>query len=170
MWDYVLQNLSCCSAARALFWHLLSCCCCQGPALTSAPPAAARALFQSVGRAWEAGLTPGAVIRGLGPLGPRLIHGYVNSRFGSSTQGQGRIGSTGSLTPDEADIFKHYFYHIISAPGRCARACMFVRACACVCACVHVWVWVGGGGGIVVEWRGTASCSQTPSNIPSTTS
>jgi hypothetical protein len=31
--------------------------------------------------AWMAGLTPGSVIRGLGPWGPNLIDKYVNGRF-----------------------------------------------------------------------------------------
>ena len=31
--------------------------------------------------AWVAGLTPGSVIRGLGPWGPGLIDRYVNGRF-----------------------------------------------------------------------------------------
>ena len=31
-------------------------------------------------KAWEAGATPGVLIRGLGPWGPRLISGYTRRR------------------------------------------------------------------------------------------
>jgi len=38
-------------------------------------------LYRAAAGAWEAGVTPGAVIRGIGPLGPRLVGGYVGGRF-----------------------------------------------------------------------------------------
>ena len=53
-------------------------------------------------------MTPGSVIRTLGPLGPGLINKYVGGRF--SRHGK-------PLDDQERDAFKHYFYQIISAPG-----------------------------------------------------
>lgn len=49
--------------------------------------------------AWMAGLTPGSVIRGLGPWGPGLIDKYVNGRF--SVHGETAWGSVLN-TPTQA--------------------------------------------------------------------
>ncbi len=60
--------------------------------------------------AWEAGVTPHAVIRTLGPWGPRIANGYVRSRF--SHHGA-------QLSDQEGELFAPYLY-------RCAclqRAC-----------------------------------------------
>jgi abhydrolase domain-containing protein 5 len=65
-------------------------------------------LFKVFMRGWEAGVTPGSVIRGLGPLGERIVHGYVSNRF--SHHGDGLKG-------EEAAAFQDYFYHIAAAPG-----------------------------------------------------
>lgn len=40
-------------------------------------------LYRTVTNAWEWGLTPGAVIRMLGPWGPGTIQGYARRRWGA---------------------------------------------------------------------------------------
>ncbi|KAI8474553.1 MAG: Alpha/Beta hydrolase protein [Monoraphidium minutum] len=67
-----------------------------------------RLLFRAAAGAWEAGVTPGAVIRGLGPWGPGLVGKYVGGRF--SHHGK-------PLTDAEIPVFSSYFYHIAAAPG-----------------------------------------------------
>ncbi|GAX75111.1 hypothetical protein CEUSTIGMA_g2555.t1 [Chlamydomonas eustigma] len=67
-----------------------------------------KTLFKTFVWAWEKGVTPGSVIRTLGPLGPRLIDGYVSNRFRQHGQ---------PLNDNEYNIFKRYFYQIIAAPG-----------------------------------------------------
>ncbi|CAG9464433.1 unnamed protein product [Pedinophyceae sp. YPF-701] len=57
---------------------------------------------------WDWGVTPGHIIRTLGPLGRRMVEGYVSRRF--SQYGTG-------LTPEDVEVFKHYVYHILAAPG-----------------------------------------------------
>lgn len=59
-------------------------------------------------RGWEAGITPGSIIRGLGPWGQSLVYKYVANRF--SHHGEG-------LSEREIEVFKQYFYHIAAAPG-----------------------------------------------------
>lgn len=65
-------------------------------------------LYKLATSAWMAGLTPGSVIRGLGPWGPGLIDKYVNGRF--SVHGQ-------ALTQAEKECFRSYFYHIAAGRG-----------------------------------------------------
>lgn len=67
-----------------------------------------RLLYRAAAGAWEAGLTPGSVIRTLGPWGPGLVQKYVGGRF--TYHGQ-------PLTDAEAPVFSSYFYHIAAAPG-----------------------------------------------------
>ncbi|EFJ45067.1 hypothetical protein VOLCADRAFT_106093 [Volvox carteri f. nagariensis] len=57
---------------------------------------------------WEKGVTPGAIIRGLGPWGQNLVFKYVANRF--SHHGEG-------LSQREIDLFKEYFYSIAALPG-----------------------------------------------------
>lgn len=71
-------------------------------------PALRRLLFHAAAGAWEAGVTPGAVIRSLGPWGPSLVDRYVGGRF--SYHGK-------SLTDAEVSVFSPYFYHIAAARG-----------------------------------------------------
>ncbi|GBG00298.1 1-acylglycerol-3-phosphate O-acyltransferase-like [Raphidocelis subcapitata] len=73
-----------------------------------AVPALRRALFRAAAGAWEAGVTPGAVIRALGPWGPGLVGKYVGGRF--SYHGQ-------PLTAEEVPVFSDYFYHISASAG-----------------------------------------------------
>lgn len=40
-----------------------------------------RMLFRAATGAWEAGVTPGSVIRAIGPWGPSLVEKYVGGRF-----------------------------------------------------------------------------------------
>ncbi|BDA40726.1 probable (Lyso)-N-acylphosphatidylethanolamine lipase at C-terminar half [Coccomyxa sp. Obi] len=56
---------------------------------------------------WEAGATPGTLIRGLGPWGPSLIQKYARNRF---REGMG-------LSDKEVAAFEEYFYHIMAARG-----------------------------------------------------
>ncbi|KAK9840870.1 hypothetical protein WJX74_005899 [Apatococcus lobatus] len=58
-------------------------------------------------RFWDWGVTPGTVIRGLGPWGPRLISGYTRRRF---HEGQ-------PMTEPELAAFEEYFYHITADRG-----------------------------------------------------
>lgn len=56
---------------------------------------------------WEAGATPGGVIRTLGPWGPRMVNGYARNRFKRGMQ----------LQEDELSAFEDYFFHIMAAKG-----------------------------------------------------
>lgn len=67
-----------------------------------------RLLFRAAASAWEAGVTPGSVIRSMGPWGPGLVDRYVGGRF--SYHGQ-------PLKEEEVPLFSRYFYHIAAAPG-----------------------------------------------------
>jgi pimeloyl-ACP methyl ester carboxylesterase len=76
------------------------------PEAGSARLAAARERHWAVGAvgwAWEAGLTPGSVVRALGPLGASLVEGTVSRRFA-------RMGAP----PPE---LQRYVQAILSAPG-----------------------------------------------------
>lgn len=85
-------------------------------------------LFRAAAGAWEAGLTPGAVIRGLGPWGPGLIDKYVGGRF--SYHGQ-------QLTKEEIERFRW----------------AMVEAVVVVCWLqLRLWVAVGA---VVVGWPRT---------------
>ncbi|KAL6776482.1 CGI58 [Auxenochlorella protothecoides x Auxenochlorella symbiontica] len=57
--------------------------------------------------AWDHDLTPGRVIRGLGPFGPGLVARYARGRF---QQGL-------AFNDDEVARFESYFYHILAARG-----------------------------------------------------
>ena len=48
-------------------------------------------------------MTPGSVIRAIGPFGPRVINGYVDTRF--SHHGQ-------ALQDHEKEVFNQYFYQV----------------------------------------------------------
>ncbi|KAG2486348.1 hypothetical protein HYH03_014929 [Edaphochlamys debaryana] len=65
-------------------------------------------LFKTFMWGWEKGITPGSIIRGLGPWGQKLVYGYVSKRF--SHHGEG-------LSEREIEGFKDYFYQIAAAPG-----------------------------------------------------
>eukprot|EP00879_Flechtneria_rotunda_P006913 GHRR01007260.1.p1 GENE.GHRR01007260.1~~GHRR01007260.1.p1 ORF type:complete len:413 (+),score=123.85 GHRR01007260.1:218-1456(+) len=65
-------------------------------------------LYKLATQAWMSGITPGSVIRALGPWGPGLVEKYVTGRF--SMQGQ-------PLDAVERNVFKDYFYHIAAARG-----------------------------------------------------
>lgn len=65
------------------------------------------ALFRFLIWGWDNNLTPGRVIRGVGPLGPGLVHRYARGRF---QQGL-------ALSDAEVDRFESYFYHILAARG-----------------------------------------------------
>lgn len=64
-------------------------------------------LFRTAIKCWDHNLTPGRVIRGLGPWGPGLVARYARGRF---QQGL-------ALTEEETARFERYFYHILAARG-----------------------------------------------------
>ncbi|KAK9821605.1 hypothetical protein WJX81_005670 [Elliptochloris bilobata] len=64
-------------------------------------------LFHVSTRLWDRGLTPGTVVRTLGPMGPGLISKYARNRF---REGMG-------LSDAEVAAFEEYFYHIMAARG-----------------------------------------------------
>eukprot|EP00884_Botryococcus_braunii_P004708 jgi/Botrbrau1/14238/Bobra.0381s0002.2 len=64
-------------------------------------------LYRLTNRMWDAGVTPGSVIRSLGPWGPGVIQRYVRNRFREGT----------GLSVEEASRFERYFYHIMAAKG-----------------------------------------------------
>jgi hypothetical protein len=92
-----------------------------------AVPALRRALFRAAAGAWEAGVTPGAVIRALGPWGPWLVDRYVGGRF--SYHGK-------PLTQEEVPVFRWgRAPALVTCCLACACACVLVFACLpCVCA------------------------------------
>ncbi|GAB4823981.1 hypothetical protein N2152v2_011027 [Parachlorella kessleri] len=76
------------------------------------PPAALRsglrgAVFKVARGVWSWGVTPGSVIRSVGPWGPGLVSKYARNRF---KQGM-------HLTDEEVSRFEQYFYHILAARG-----------------------------------------------------
>ncbi|KAF8057920.1 1-acylglycerol-3-phosphate O-acyltransferase [Scenedesmus sp. PABB004] len=66
------------------------------------------ALFRLAGKAWASGVTPGSVIRALGPWGPGLVERYVSGRF--SMHGL-------PLSEREREALTPYFYGITAQRG-----------------------------------------------------
>uniref|UniRef100_A0A7S1SUR5 AB hydrolase-1 domain-containing protein n=1 Tax=Tetraselmis chuii TaxID=63592 RepID=A0A7S1SUR5_9CHLO len=78
-------------------------------------PKAVRSSFSVAGvawrtaiSAWEGGVTPGAITRGLGPFGMGLVNRYISGRFRRTGEG---------LTDDEVSSFRDYQYHILAQNG-----------------------------------------------------
>lgn len=67
-----------------------------------------KTIFKTAMWAWDKGLTPGSVVRFVGPFGPRMINGYVTNRFQHHGQ---------PLTDAEATMMKRYMYQILAADG-----------------------------------------------------
>ena len=65
-------------------------------------------LYRVAMAAWEGGLTPGALIRSVGPWGQRLVEGYTRTRF----QNRGH-----HLSEEEVNSFQRYMYHVLAARG-----------------------------------------------------
>jgi abhydrolase domain-containing protein 5 len=87
------------------------------PARADPRVAAARQRHWAVGAlawAWEAGVTPGALVRALGPYGPGLVEGIVARRFGGGGGGSGGSGVGGQQQPPE---LHRYVFAILSAQG-----------------------------------------------------
>jgi abhydrolase domain-containing protein 5 len=76
------------------------------PERLRSPTSMAGLLFRFFGKTWEWGLTPGTIVRFLGPLGPNLVHKYAFGRFRSA-----------GLTEDETLRFRDYLYAILSGRG-----------------------------------------------------
>eukprot|EP00971_Amphidinium_carterae_P329546 6462069-Amphidinium_carterae.2 len=96
--------------------HLILC----GPAAMSPKPDLPSDLSKNYPRLtgmvenwWEGGLTPGKIIRRLGPLGPSLMRSYASGRF--------REGSL--LTETEQELFGSYAYEVLAQPP-CAEQCL----------------------------------------------
>ncbi|KDD72801.1 hypothetical protein H632_c2881p0, partial [Helicosporidium sp. ATCC 50920] len=68
---------------------------------------AAGLLARGAGRAWDWGLTPGSIIRGLGPWGPKLISRYARRRFQQGLP----------LEEREVAPLERYMYHILAGRG-----------------------------------------------------
>jgi len=64
-------------------------------------------MFRFATTVWNWGVTPGSMIRAAGPLGPRLVEGYVRRRF---KQGH-------HLSETEVDAFQRYMYSVVAARG-----------------------------------------------------
>lgn len=69
--------------------------------------ARAPTLSRTVSWLWERGVTPGSVIRVLGPGGKNMVERYVQRRFALGVE----------LTPEEVDPFERYCYQIVAARG-----------------------------------------------------
>jgi pimeloyl-ACP methyl ester carboxylesterase len=74
------------------------------PAWAAAPWSLSRLAFKTALAVWEAGLTPGGVVRSLGPVGPGLVKRYVRGRF--------RDGA--DLDGPEAAAVERYFYALLA--------------------------------------------------------
>mmetsp|Transcript_59003 Transcript_59003/g.140896 ORF Transcript_59003/g.140896 Transcript_59003/m.140896 type:complete len:350 (-) Transcript_59003:14-1063(-) len=96
--------------------HLILC----GPAAMAErpelPPKASKPyprLQATVENWWEGGLTPGKILRRLGPFGPSLMRTYVSGRF--------REGHL--LSVEEQELFGTYAYEVLAQPP-CAEQCL----------------------------------------------
>lgn len=70
------------------------------------PLSAAGAAFRVFKGLWLTGVTPGSVIRGLGPMGERLAQRYAGARFRSA-----------GLSEEETKNFSDYMYQILTQRG-----------------------------------------------------
>jgi hypothetical protein len=59
-------------------------------------------------------VTPGSVIRAIGPLGPVLINKYVGGRFSSQHGGRFSSQDGKKLEGMEVDAFRRYLYQVRS--------------------------------------------------------
>ena len=64
-------------------------------------------LYRLATKMWTSGVTPGSVIRFLGPYGKKVVSGYTNRRF--------MVGH--HLTQEEMNIFAEYMYGIVAGKG-----------------------------------------------------
>ncbi len=77
------------------------------PAWAAKPFSLTALAFKTATAVWEAGLTPGGVVRTLGPVGPGLVKKYVRGRF--------RDGA--DLDGPEAAALERYFYALLAGRG-----------------------------------------------------
>ena len=77
------------------------------PAWAAKPWSLTALAFKTATAVWEAGLTPGGVVRTLGPAGPGLVKRYVRGRF--------RDGA--DLDGPEAAALERYFYALLAGKG-----------------------------------------------------
>lgn len=77
------------------------------PELFRNPWSVPGAIFRVFNQFLEWGVTPGGVVRSMGPWGNNMVKGYIQRRFKNSM----------GLTDEETSAFEEYLYHIMSAPG-----------------------------------------------------
>eukprot|EP00939_MAST-03C_sp_MAST-3C-sp1_P002648 g2648.t1 len=70
------------------------------------PPSDLPTGMRLIDTAWASNVTPGQIVRALGPRGPRVVSKIVQRRFRS-------IG----WDPQDAKLVSDYLYHITAAPG-----------------------------------------------------
>lgn len=65
-----------------------------------------KAIYKTIGWAWEKGVTPASFIRGVGPVGPSLVEKHVSRRF--------NIHGEGLTREDERKALAQYIYLILA--------------------------------------------------------
>ena len=73
-------------------------------------------LYRLATTMWTSGVTPGSIIRFLGPYGKELVRGYTQRRFIAGHH----------LTQEEVDIFAQYMYGIVAAKGSGEHALRYI--------------------------------------------
>ena len=71
------------------------------------PPLLLAVARRLASRLWDWDLTPGSLVRCMGPWGAKVTHGYCQRRFTRQQQ----------LGPEEAEAFGEYHYHTMAPPG-----------------------------------------------------
>mmetsp|Transcript_351 Transcript_351/g.2758 ORF Transcript_351/g.2758 Transcript_351/m.2758 type:complete len:373 (+) Transcript_351:286-1404(+) len=70
--------------------------------------------YKSLRWAWNKGVTPGMIVRFLGPLGPSMCSKYTRSRFACVDRGW----THGECLPEETlNNFSEYMYHVLAQKG-----------------------------------------------------
>ena len=79
----------------------------QPPEALRSPWSVRGQLFRAAQRVWDWGVTPGSIVRFMGPYGKSMVDGYTRRRF---KQGQ-------ALSEAEERAFGDYMYHVLAARG-----------------------------------------------------
>lgn len=88
----------------------------QPPASVRSPWSMRGLLYRSARAFWEWGLTPGSVVRFVGPMGPSIIEGYTRRRFKTGHH----------LTEEEIEAFRKYMYGVLAARGSGEHALRYI--------------------------------------------
>jgi len=71
-------------------------------------------IFKTFRWAWNKGVTPGMIVRFLGPLGPSMCSRYTRSRFANVERGW----THGECLPEDTLVsFSEYMYHVLAQKG-----------------------------------------------------